>query len=595
MLAGLGALVGVVWLAVAETTSHADPTAKLLPARGPEWSPDLGPDLAAPTAREVVAVREGPGTAFERGRLDALLGRHRATARPTERLTPELLAQQLADVEQYIVENPDGEFTPGLRVELGQFYRGRGRYSKALEHWRAAWVVCAPYGDGNGKLLADRALVRLCTLLQSLGRVEELTPLITAHQFRVLADPAITQTWVRTCEAFAHLRRQPELAYRCGPLALFNVARRLDGSVRVDLRHQASPETGFSLAQLQTLADTRNLGLITAFRERGRLPVPAVVHWREDHYAAVVTEQDGQYLVEDPTFKGAVWMDGETLFAEASGYFLIAANLLPDGWRRVTAQEAAGVFGKGWPDLIDDEDGPGCGSDGGGGGGRLGGTECCEDGGGGSGTGSGTNACGMAAWRVHEPNLNLEVWDIPLHYRAAYGPDFVLKLQWRQRNTQTHNWTKLDDAWQTDLIAEAYYPMNVTTGEATMTTAAGDSYFRRLHFPSGSSVTDLHHLTGSWAKRTVVGSDVTRIDIHHRNGSVETFEPVAGNWGWYHIVSRADATGKAMTFAYDSYWQRLSKVTLADGTEFDFAYADTGRPNRITSISGPNGRTVSFA
>ena len=49
-----------------------------------------------------------------------------------------MLAQQVADVEQYILEYPDGEFTPGLRVEMGKFYRTTGRFSKSLEHWRAA-------------------------------------------------------------------------------------------------------------------------------------------------------------------------------------------------------------------------------------------------------------------------------------------------------------------------------------------------------------------------------------------------------------------------------------------------------------------------
>jgi len=73
------------------------------------------------------------------------------------------------------------------------------------------------------------------------------------------------------------------------------------------------------------------------------------VHWREHHYAAVIAEQDGQYLVQDPTFLTAEWIDGATLEAEASGYFLIPAHRLMAGWRSVPAGEAAQVFGQGYP------------------------------------------------------------------------------------------------------------------------------------------------------------------------------------------------------------------------------------------------------
>ena len=153
----------------------------------------------------------------------------------------------------------------------------------------------------------------------------------------------------------------------------------------MELLEIASPVTGFSLQNLVELAGKYQLPMVAAVRQKGTpMVTPAVVHWREHHYAAVIAEQDGQYLVQDPTFLTAEWIDGATLEAEASGYFLIPAHRLMAGWRSVPAGEAAQVFGQGYPQAQCDDCPPPYKGD------------CCEDCQGGYDTGSGTNAFGMA-------------------------------------------------------------------------------------------------------------------------------------------------------------------------------------------------------
>jgi len=39
----------------------------------------------------------------------------------------------------------------------------------------------------------------------------------------------------------------------------------------------------------------------------------------------------------------------------------------------------------------------------------------------------------MATWNVDEPNINLRVSDMPMFYRAAYGPSFALNISWEFR------------------------------------------------------------------------------------------------------------------------------------------------------------------
>jgi len=99
-------------------------------------------------------MREGPKTEFECDRIEVLLQVQHTKARPPD---------QVADVEQYIMEYWHGEFTPGLRVEMWKLHRTTGRFSKLLEDSRAALAACAPYRYGNRKLLADEALARLAS------------------------------------------------------------------------------------------------------------------------------------------------------------------------------------------------------------------------------------------------------------------------------------------------------------------------------------------------------------------------------------------------------------------------------------------------
>jgi hypothetical protein len=72
---------------------------------------------------------------------------------------------------------------------------------------------------------------------------------------------------------------------------------------------------------------------------------PAVVHWKLGHYAAMVGR--GRYLIEDSTFGEDVHISAHTLDEEASRYFLIPAEPLPQGWRAVREAEGDEIWGHG--------------------------------------------------------------------------------------------------------------------------------------------------------------------------------------------------------------------------------------------------------
>src|SRR5687767_11061293 len=86
-----------------------------------------------------------------------------------------------------------------------------------------------------------------------------------------------------------------------------------------------------------------------AFRSLGaEVILPAVVHWKVGHYAALIARDGALLRAEDPTFgTQKVWLSDDALDDESSGYFLVRPGPLPPGWRTVSDAEAEQVWGKG--------------------------------------------------------------------------------------------------------------------------------------------------------------------------------------------------------------------------------------------------------
>ena len=90
-----------------------------------------------------------------------------------------------------------------------------------------------------------------------------------------------------------------------------------------------------------------------------------MVHWKEDHYAAIVELKSGFYKVLDPTFGDIRWLKPEEIQEETTGYFMVPRAKLPASWRVVPASETDRIFGRGIAISIADRD-DGCGNGSGG-------------------------------------------------------------------------------------------------------------------------------------------------------------------------------------------------------------------------------------
>ena len=142
--------------------------------------------------------------------------------------------------------------------------------------------------------------------------------------------------------------------------------------------------------------------------------IPAVVHWKAGHYAALVRELNGRYLIQDPTFGDEIWVDRAALDEEASGYFLVPDQPLPDGWEAVNATEGDTVWGKGNtgssdPNRVTPNDRKDPNND------------YC-------------NGRGMAYYNIHSLLVSLNIVDTPVGYTPPRGPAVQFTLTYNQRD-----------------------------------------------------------------------------------------------------------------------------------------------------------------
>jgi RHS repeat-associated protein len=402
----------------------------------------------------------------------------------------------IAALETFVAAHSQSAWTPSVRANLAAEYHSRGRYSLALAHWEAVWNAMNGSRDARGQKLAVGAAAGRACLLAALGQRDKLEELLKELDARRLPLHSQATVVAAARARLATMKARPGDSYRCGVLALRGFAHALgqDGELKRRTPQMASPEGGFSLAELVGLAASTGIDAVAVRRPLGaELVIPCVVHWRLNHYAAILERRGERYIVLDPSFGPELWIDREVVEAESSGVFLLPGTQVPPDWKRLTAAESTAIQGSGYPNGVPDwDDGPppGCGegddedadcdppsaNDGAAGGlppppccgGSGSGSDGDDDGSGGpdgivqgddpsnypplggagivqgddpsnypplnnGGKGDNPAGYGMPQWRVSEPYITLWLHDTPLRYRLSNGKWMQLKLNYKQR------------------------------------------------------------------------------------------------------------------------------------------------------------------
>lgn len=325
-------------------------------------------------------------------------------------------------MEQFVSANPDSPYAAWMHNSLANNYRHSGRITLALSHWKAVWQELKSAQDADSHNEANHALAGQAELLTTLGRVGELHDLLKAAEGRTISDPADRQSIEKAREGYLMMLHNPELNFRCGTLALAEIAR-MQGkptSTINALIEEPSPKEGVSLLRLVQLSRQYDLGMVAVKRtDDALLPTPCIVHWAQNHYGALLEYRSdlGAYRA---IFGEPHWISAPDVDAEASGYFLIPENQRPASWPVVSDSECSQVLGRSFIYTIDDKKDKGCKVD------PTSPNAKCPD---------CPDAKGMPAWWVSEPYINVWLADEPADYTTSQGEDFGFRVTVKQRDS----------------------------------------------------------------------------------------------------------------------------------------------------------------
>jgi RHS repeat-associated protein len=476
----------------------------------------------------------------------------------------------LTPLVEFVASHPDGRWAAALQTNLGLLYRGRGQWSKALAAWESSWALSKEATDVALKNSADRALGELAELNARLGRFDRLEALFKEIAKRDVrgsgtnrVDGARSGLWL--------MKNNPGEAFRCGPLAVGAVFEVLfPGKAKPQaIQAMRSTEKGTCLSEVAELAAKAGVDFQMAFREpKAAVLIPSVVNWKVGHFAALTKKMGDGYLSKDDTFGTDTMVTAAVLDEEASGYFLVPAGPLPAGWRSVSKEEGAAVWGKGNAGPGGPPPPPKYGP-------RF--PRECDN-----------PDSGMATYGFEPSGVCLTLSDNPVGYQVAYGPEVAFRARYNHREAAAMaNISNLGPKWSFDWLSYIIAPSDANTKSY----GPGGGQLDYAGFDSG---------TGNFSPQLLsqdklVKLSATSYEKYHRDGSKEVFDVAEpGVTPRIFRTKFIDPSGNTITYGFDSNY-RLRTVTDAAGkvTVIDYALStDPVSPDfyKITKVTDPYGR-----
>ena len=524
------------------------------------------------------------------------------------------VAAGFATLEKFVTDHPHSPWTPALEVHMAEYYRLNGNYTPALTFWKSAWDATKDSNDAAAQKVAARSVAGLTRLLASLGRKDEMRVIFKELDDRHLSLGPYSTTVGETKEAWAAMNLKPGESYRCGSLALGNLAKALGVNKQTSdkLLEASSPDGGFTFSQLLLLAATNGLSVEAVQAPAGAdLVVPSLVHWKLNHYAAITAKKGSLYRVEDPTFRGQAWMTAKAIEAESSGDYILPATQVPASWNKLSDDACANIYGKGTPNLENDPDDDGppdcpddtdansdspcdppASNDGAGNSGLPPSCPPCITSAGSDSYDSPTNldtAIAMPRWYVSEPYITLWLKDIPVLYHQSDQRWMQFKISYKSRGeSQNANIAGFGDKWSCNWIG-------MLESQSTNTDSVID------HLAGGGVRSFLRDGTPDYkTARVLTTSSGSSLTLTSPMGSRNTYGYAAGylvGTTNYFITQRRDQYGRLLgQFNYQTTngVVRLMSAVDMDGQTNTLTYGNTNFPNLITAVTDRYGRSAHF-
>jgi RHS repeat-associated protein len=499
--------------------------------------------------------------------------------------------EQTEPLEAFLRRNAGSVWRASLLANLGMVYERTGHFGRAERALEEAWRLARDASDRPGRVVADQAVGELLELRMQFGNVEGLETLLEEIGERELIGGAMERLRDARASAWA-LRNLHETALPSGSIALERLLIRARPGER---RHEAirdfhaKPE-GASLQEVEALSAEIGLDLEMAQREpNAELVIPAVIHLKPGHFAALVREEGGRYLLDDPLLGGDVWLSRSALEEEASGYFLVPRGTARPGWQKPDRAAAEKVRGKciipvpfagntGQPHCqLQNQCGtsPRC----------LRPNELPCD--------CGTSGA-MAIYSFHTARPNLHISDTPVGYSPPRGPQVRFGVYYNHREFYqplTFYFSNLGEKWAFDWLS--YLEDDPANPSAQVSLyVRGGGLENYSGFVNGTSAPQQDN------QAVVVRTSSNPIQYERRlaDGGVEVFTVSDGAASYprrVFMTQARDPQGNAISFTYDAQL-RLVSVTDAISQVSTLSYDLIADPLKITKVTDPFGRSASF-
>ncbi len=502
-----------------------------------------------PSASEISAAR-----VFDQPLLpsrETTVADNQALADALESFARRIVRDDFSALREFLDTHPLSAWSLALEKQLGHEYYRVGRYSKAIAAWEHAWESGKSADSEVSTVLANSAGSELAMMYARLGRITELRPLLAELDSRPMRGQ--NSRHIRgASDGLWSMEHQPEVSFRCGPLALDRICFATDRTKAGNQLIQDSQSTtnGFSATQVADLSRrTRDGNLLRA---------------------------------EDPTFGNyKIWLSDDALDDEASGYFLVRSGELPAGWRGVSDSEANRVWGKGTTHKSDED----------------------------ATTPDDEQTCkpsspGMAQWNVHLLLASHHVEDTPVGYTPPVGPPIYINASYNSINgwpAYGLPYSNISQEWRLNWLAYVTDdPMN-PAGDVRFAANGGGTLTFTDFNPTNQVFRNLFR-----NRAYLVRTGTNSYEIRYPDGSKKIFDQPDSSVGTTRKVFMSavvDAAGNAATIQFDQPG-RIASITDAIGQKTQFFYempttnvAPTLRwvpPYILTRVVDPFGRTATF-
>lgn len=484
--------------------------------------------------------------------------------------------EDLSAFTTFLESHPDSRWVPSLAASVGEIKFKTGYLSDAINLWTLAWQKGKAETNKDRAAVASHAIAQLLILDARLGRMDELKKFHQEIKGRAFYG-SDEERVKNSREGLWNMENNIGCSFKCGPFAVNSLRNAVNKTHEMSpiIEKAESTLQGTTLAQVKGWADAVGLNYQLAKRSKGApFITPSLIHWKLNHFATIVAEENGRFHLQDPTFDtdGQLWVTAKALEQETDGYFLVSKDKpLPTGWELVTEDEAKNVQGKGNAN------------------GRRGGdcyhpapnTPPCE-----------CDPChGMARADVWSMLATLHIADTPLSYTPPIGPaiDFSFDYNHLQPDQPTtFSFTNLGQNWNFNWLS--YLTVDPGSGAATVRLRSGGTE----NFTLSGGVYSPAFLTQALLVNMGGGVYQRRM----KDGSVEVYNQAdTSSPPRIFLTQYQDPQGNSVSVQYDSDF-RITSVTDAIGQVSTLTYVSNTVGNsgfyKIASIADPFGRTCSM-